>query len=99
MNAQNSESVSITSGHITRQIESALIQLCNVLQIEHRCSFEDAVNTCRVFLIKKHIELLEDSDKEHLLELAKRLNQKVINGKATTEDKDAIKVLKLIGVL
>jgi len=100
MNQPISEkSVSINSGHVIQYLEGALIQLCNVLQVEHRCSFEDAVNTCRAFLIKKHNELLEDADKEKLKLLAHNLTHKITINKATQEEKDALSVLKLIGVL
>ena len=100
MNQMISErSVNINSKHIIQHIESTFIQLCQVLQIENKCSFDDAVNTCRVFLIKKHLELMEDSDKEHLINLGKRINDKIIKKIATQEEKDTIGLLKLIGII
>ena len=57
------ETITINSGHVSNALDSQIILLVKTLQIEQKCSFEDALETARDFLNKKIIELMVDKDK------------------------------------
>jgi len=71
-----SESISINSGHVANSLDGQIIQLVKVLQIEHSCEFEDALNTGREYLNKKVVELMTDDDKKNISEMATVFKQK-----------------------
>jgi len=64
------DNITINSGHVANAIDSQLIQLVRVLQIENECNFDDALTTGRDFLNKKVIELMHEEDIDKIKEIA-----------------------------
>ena len=64
------ETITINSGHVSQALDSQIILLVKTLQVEQKCSFEDALETVRDFLNKKVIELMVDKDKTIIKNLA-----------------------------
>jgi len=60
------QSIIINSGHVVNGIDGQLIQLVKVLQIENSCSFEDALETGRLFVCEKQIEFMTESDRDNV---------------------------------
>ena len=58
--------LSINSKVVSNHIKAQIVQLVQVVQMENKCSIEDAKETVRDFLIKQHNELMDSKWLEFL---------------------------------
>lgn len=94
----SSETITINSGHVADAIDSQLIMLVKTLQVENRASFEDALETGRNFLIKKHVELMNDADKNNIKSIAESIKQRFKDNPNDQASKDAYNICKYFGL-
>jgi len=81
------ETITINSGHVSIALDSQIILLVKTLQIEQKCSFEDALETVRDFLNKKVIELMVDKDKTLIKNIAIESKKKYKDNPNNTDAK------------
>jgi len=94
-----SANVAITSGHVTKSIEASVVNLAKIVQIENRCNIEDAIETTRDFLIRKHNELIDKNNKEAITKLVESIKVAIKNKKATENDKLTYRLMEYLRLL
>ena len=70
-------SVTIDSKYILQQLESNIIQLSTMINVEQTCGIIQATESVRLILARKNIELMPDSIKQKALEFIKELTDNI----------------------
>ncbi len=89
--------ISINSGHVANAIDGQLIQLVKVIQVENSCKFEDALETGREFVCKKHVEFMDEKSKKNIHEIAQSIKTKIQADPTDETARQAYNVLKYMG--
>ena len=91
------KTININSGHVANAIDGQLVQLVKVIQVENSCEFDDALETAREFICKKHVELMDDKSKTNISEICKSIKDKVRANPSDETARQAYNALKYMG--
>lgn len=94
----NNQTLNINSGHVAKAIDSQLIQLVKVLQVENSAEFEDALNTARQYLNGKVVELMLEEDKANVISVAKNVYEQYKNNPKDDTLKEMYSLCKFFGL-
>ncbi len=90
--------ITINSKHVTDSIESQIIQLYNVVKIEHSCDHDAAREHIRRYLSKKHNECMSPDATKMVADLKTKVMTKIKKKHATEDDRLIYKLLTYLGL-
>ena len=95
----SSQTISINSKLVADGIDSQLIQLVKILQVERSCSFEDALTTARDHLNKKVIELMLEDDVKIMKDIVSKTRTKLKKDPENEDNKNTYAICKYFGLI
>jgi len=94
----SSQTITINSKQVADSLDSQIIMLVKTLQIEQSASFEDALETARQYLNKKHFELMNDDDKSKLKKISNKIKNEFKNDPDNDDSRAIYQVFNYMGL-
>jgi len=94
----SSTTITINSKHVAESIDSQIILLVKTLQIEQAASLEDALETTRVYVNKKSQELMNEDDKNNIIEIAANIKAKFKKSPNDISIREIYRILNYFGI-
>ena len=90
--------ITLNSKHVAESLESQIILLVKTIQVESNTSFEDALETGRDYLCKKHTELMDEENKQNIIKVANNIKEKYIKNPEDDSLKEMYLLCKYFGL-
>jgi hypothetical protein len=90
--------ITINSKQVADSLDSQIIMLVKTIQIESETTFENALETVRDYITKKHIELMTDGDTENIKRIANTIKENFKNNPDDKTANDAYRLSKYFGI-